>query len=183
MIRRPPRSTQSRSSAASDVYKRQGLYAPALFSSSEHSITSQQETHDSSRQCAVMEGVRSRLEYVVLWCRSVSAPVRQVSPIPARQYLMFEPHPGWSLANDGRQSNAVSHGDQSLKGGTDDRPTTLAAHAGHYQRVLWEQGPDRCLSRRQPRRDPRPCRGKRSRQVDPDEHPVWDERHCPDRRL
>ena len=27
MIRRPPRSTQSRSSAASDVYKRQGWYA------------------------------------------------------------------------------------------------------------------------------------------------------------
>ena len=26
MIRRPPRSTQSRSSAASDVYKRQGYY-------------------------------------------------------------------------------------------------------------------------------------------------------------
>ena len=26
MIRRPPRSTQSRSSAASDVYKRQGAY-------------------------------------------------------------------------------------------------------------------------------------------------------------
>eukprot|EP00657_Telonema_sp_P-1_P009843 TRINITY_DN4077_c0_g1_i2.p1 TRINITY_DN4077_c0_g1~~TRINITY_DN4077_c0_g1_i2.p1 ORF type:complete len:147 (-),score=45.43 TRINITY_DN4077_c0_g1_i2:159-599(-) len=26
MIRRPPRSTQSRSSAASDVYKRQGMY-------------------------------------------------------------------------------------------------------------------------------------------------------------
>eukprot|EP00657_Telonema_sp_P-1_P000759 TRINITY_DN11484_c0_g1_i1.p1 TRINITY_DN11484_c0_g1~~TRINITY_DN11484_c0_g1_i1.p1 ORF type:complete len:112 (+),score=28.48 TRINITY_DN11484_c0_g1_i1:133-468(+) len=26
MIRRPPRSTQSRSSAASDVYKRQGLF-------------------------------------------------------------------------------------------------------------------------------------------------------------
>src|SRR5450756_2886364 len=28
MIRRPPRSTQSRSSAASDVYKRQGVAAP-----------------------------------------------------------------------------------------------------------------------------------------------------------
>src|SRR5450756_1032675 len=28
MIRRPPRSTQSRSSAASDVYKRQGLHRP-----------------------------------------------------------------------------------------------------------------------------------------------------------
>src|SRR5450756_3249815 len=28
MIRRPPRSTQSRSSAASDVYKRQGLNTP-----------------------------------------------------------------------------------------------------------------------------------------------------------
>src|SRR5450756_2724751 len=28
MIRRPPRSTQSRSSAASDVYKRQGVYRP-----------------------------------------------------------------------------------------------------------------------------------------------------------
>ena len=28
MIRRPPRSTQSRSSAASDVYKRQGLDRP-----------------------------------------------------------------------------------------------------------------------------------------------------------
>src|SRR5450756_2876862 len=28
MIRRPPRSTQSRSSAASDVYKRQALYGP-----------------------------------------------------------------------------------------------------------------------------------------------------------
>src|SRR5680860_495896 len=27
MIRRPPRSTQSRSSAASDVYKRQGLFS------------------------------------------------------------------------------------------------------------------------------------------------------------
>src|SRR5680860_963591 len=34
MIRRPPRSTQSRSSAASDVYKRQALvkdYAPELL--------------------------------------------------------------------------------------------------------------------------------------------------------
>ncbi|CZT61231.1 hypothetical protein CDFC105_104129 [Clostridioides difficile] len=30
MIRRPPRSTQSRSSAASDVYKRQGLEALLL---------------------------------------------------------------------------------------------------------------------------------------------------------
>src|SRR5680860_1882152 len=30
MIRRPPRSTQSRSSAASDVYKRQGPYAEVL---------------------------------------------------------------------------------------------------------------------------------------------------------
>src|SRR5450756_2080433 len=30
MIRRPPRSTQSRSSAASDVYKRQGTGFPAL---------------------------------------------------------------------------------------------------------------------------------------------------------
>ena len=28
MIRRPPRSTQSRSSAASDVYKRQTLFSP-----------------------------------------------------------------------------------------------------------------------------------------------------------
>ena len=28
MIRRPPRSTQSRSSAASDVYKRQGIDVP-----------------------------------------------------------------------------------------------------------------------------------------------------------
>ena len=36
MIRRPPRSTQSRSSAASDVYKRQGIYTiqmPAFQSS------------------------------------------------------------------------------------------------------------------------------------------------------
>src|SRR5659263_534503 len=31
MIRRPPRSTQSRSSAASDVYKRQGTTRLALF--------------------------------------------------------------------------------------------------------------------------------------------------------
>src|SRR5680860_543793 len=30
MMRRPPRSTQSRSSAASDVYKRQSLFDPAL---------------------------------------------------------------------------------------------------------------------------------------------------------
>src|SRR5450756_2493620 len=30
MIRRPPRSTQSRSSAASDVYKRQGMDRPAM---------------------------------------------------------------------------------------------------------------------------------------------------------
>src|SRR5450756_2875251 len=30
MIRRPPRSTQSRSSAASDVYKRQGQYIDGL---------------------------------------------------------------------------------------------------------------------------------------------------------
>eukprot|EP01017_Pseudomicrothorax_dubius_P033535 TRINITY_DN4500_c0_g1_i4.p1 TRINITY_DN4500_c0_g1~~TRINITY_DN4500_c0_g1_i4.p1 ORF type:complete len:119 (+),score=19.17 TRINITY_DN4500_c0_g1_i4:22-378(+) len=30
MIRRPPRSTQSRSSAASDVYKRQGIYYSPL---------------------------------------------------------------------------------------------------------------------------------------------------------
>src|SRR5450756_3188279 len=31
MIRRPPRSTQSRSSAASDVYKRQALELPFVF--------------------------------------------------------------------------------------------------------------------------------------------------------
>eukprot|EP00657_Telonema_sp_P-1_P006330 TRINITY_DN24715_c0_g1_i1.p1 TRINITY_DN24715_c0_g1~~TRINITY_DN24715_c0_g1_i1.p1 ORF type:complete len:117 (-),score=15.87 TRINITY_DN24715_c0_g1_i1:153-503(-) len=31
MIRRPPRSTQSRSSAASDVYKRQGLDVPLFL--------------------------------------------------------------------------------------------------------------------------------------------------------
>src|SRR5450756_918659 len=33
MIRRPPRSTQSRSSAASDVYKRQGLNVRPLLES------------------------------------------------------------------------------------------------------------------------------------------------------
>eukprot|EP00657_Telonema_sp_P-1_P011425 TRINITY_DN653_c0_g1_i2.p2 TRINITY_DN653_c0_g1~~TRINITY_DN653_c0_g1_i2.p2 ORF type:complete len:102 (+),score=44.93 TRINITY_DN653_c0_g1_i2:66-371(+) len=32
MIRRPPRSTQSRSSAASDVYKRQGMHTCSLTS-------------------------------------------------------------------------------------------------------------------------------------------------------
>ena len=32
MIRRPPRSTQSRSSAASDVYKRQGINEPRYVS-------------------------------------------------------------------------------------------------------------------------------------------------------
>ncbi|WP_460413941.1 hypothetical protein [Staphylococcus aureus] len=31
MIRRPPRSTQGVSSAASDVYKRQGTYYPRTF--------------------------------------------------------------------------------------------------------------------------------------------------------
>src|SRR5680860_998209 len=38
MIRRPPRSTQSRSSAASDVYKRQGegVYADVVFGPVEH---------------------------------------------------------------------------------------------------------------------------------------------------
>src|SRR5450756_3131861 len=35
MIRRPPRSTQSRSSAASDVYKRQGWWAPGYRSADE----------------------------------------------------------------------------------------------------------------------------------------------------
>src|SRR5665811_2484886 len=30
MIRRPPRSTRVRSSAASDVYKRQGIYKPTV---------------------------------------------------------------------------------------------------------------------------------------------------------
>mgnify|MGYP003380313547 CR=1 FL=1 len=34
MIRRPPRSTLDRSSAASDVYKRQGGDAPTMFLSS-----------------------------------------------------------------------------------------------------------------------------------------------------
>src|SRR5680860_971662 len=33
MIRRPPRSTQSRSSAASDVYKRQGVFTLVMLSS------------------------------------------------------------------------------------------------------------------------------------------------------
>src|SRR5450756_960129 len=37
MIRRPPRSTQSRSSAASDVYKRQQLVSRALSRFSQHS--------------------------------------------------------------------------------------------------------------------------------------------------
>src|SRR5450756_3130697 len=36
MIRRPPRSTQSRSSAASDVYKRQGLFSAAPSGSRSH---------------------------------------------------------------------------------------------------------------------------------------------------
>ena len=36
MIRRPPRSTQSRSSAASDVYKRQGMHAKIAYDAEEY---------------------------------------------------------------------------------------------------------------------------------------------------
>ena len=57
MIRRPPRSTQSRSSAASDVYKRQGirvLWAPQADQRIQHKVgnkhpAAQALTHDEVR--------------------------------------------------------------------------------------------------------------------------------------
>src|SRR5659263_193825 len=56
MIRRPPRSTQSRSSAASDVYKRQAQakYATELFLSSLKTINNQ--LHFSSLRLAALSG-------------------------------------------------------------------------------------------------------------------------------
>src|SRR5450756_2905605 len=44
MIRRPPRSTQSRSSAASDVYKRQGfMFAPAFHPAMKYAAETRRE--------------------------------------------------------------------------------------------------------------------------------------------
>ena len=63
MIRRPPRSTQSRSSAASDVYKRQGtlgpvLYAPGLprdqHAQSQHLLRHAQARIGSAHACSAL---------------------------------------------------------------------------------------------------------------------------------
>src|SRR5450756_922770 len=50
MIRRPPRSTQSRSSAASDVYKRQGINLQEHFDSVVHYDLSWNPTRHEQRE-------------------------------------------------------------------------------------------------------------------------------------
>src|SRR5680860_1434502 len=60
MIRRPPRSTQSRSSAASDVYKRQRMHQlepvpePVDLSREQHVVTSRQDAFAPGGGVAVL---------------------------------------------------------------------------------------------------------------------------------
>src|SRR5450756_2488154 len=66
MIRRPPRSTQSRSSAASDVYKRQWLETPqrvaggSLSSQPLESFTRARIRHDDGRHSALLDDPKVR---------------------------------------------------------------------------------------------------------------------------
>ena len=73
MIRRPPRSTLDRSSAASDVYKRQNLDAPA--STSEDSIFSSTEWNEKSALEKDIILMNYRLAYrktsFVNWCEAL----------------------------------------------------------------------------------------------------------------
>src|SRR5680860_1924293 len=65
MIRRPPRSTQSRSSAASDVYKRQDLFDGRTFDSIEEGMTHAKELGDAidERADAIASGLPETLVY------------------------------------------------------------------------------------------------------------------------
>src|SRR5680860_70110 len=55
MIRRPPRSTQSRSSAASDVYKRQAIYTPSDADLIAGTVTLTYTTNDQTGICSPVE--------------------------------------------------------------------------------------------------------------------------------
>src|SRR5450756_651763 len=61
MIRRPPRSTQSRSSAASDVYKRQSLSRALLF---QQQAGASRSLHQSVLRPSVSLSVRNTQEYL-----------------------------------------------------------------------------------------------------------------------
>src|SRR5450756_2829732 len=71
MIRRPPRSTQSRSSAASDVYKRQVITPTQARTSLGRSFSV--ESMPTSRRSVVRPQVRA--SRIVVRSRSRSAPV------------------------------------------------------------------------------------------------------------
>src|SRR5450756_3145529 len=60
MIRRPPRSTQSRSSAASDVYKRQLSCYPIDFFAMKLIVTEKNQT--ASRIATVLSGGKAKRE-------------------------------------------------------------------------------------------------------------------------
>ena len=63
MIRRPPRSTQSRSSAASDVYKRQTISGPSLESGGVGNISPDVMNTDSSVTGSATGAVRLALRH------------------------------------------------------------------------------------------------------------------------
>src|SRR5450756_2096570 len=92
MIRRPPRSTQSRSSAASDVYKRQPLYsvrlsaAPQRVDAAEVLQVVRNEVHGNFFTVDI-ERLRQSLEKLP-WVRNVS--IRR--EFPQRLAVRLEEH-------------------------------------------------------------------------------------------
>src|SRR5680860_1342230 len=76
MIRRPPRSTQSRSSAASDVYKRQVIYLETL---NVQGMTKNRHLSKSIADSGWSEFVR-QLKYKAHWHGSIVVQIGQWEP-------------------------------------------------------------------------------------------------------
>ena len=86
MIRRPPRSTQSRSSAASDVYKRQGTLAACSLA------TSRPQRADSVASCFSVRAHRPLLIDIVAVVESLFDAPRDPASLQLRRPIIDSAH-------------------------------------------------------------------------------------------
>src|SRR5450756_3095182 len=106
MIRRPPRSTQSRSSAASDVYKRQA-YTPAHYVKKFLPKFTPQADLDKQSKDAGFDNWKSLLKAKIDWSLNPELPVvtpwKTTSPMNTPTWALERNPYYWEVDTDGNQ--------------------------------------------------------------------------------